>query len=149
MDTIFALATAQGRAGVAVIRISGPAAVMAVQELCGDVPTARGLRRLLDPGGQLLDEALVLRFPAGQSFTGEEVVELQLHGSPAVVAAVLAVLGDQQALRPAEAGEVTRRALGNKTGKHTSETPSRETTSEDGFLLKKKKKKRGSRTKTA
>ena len=78
-----------------------------------DVPSARGVRRLMDTDGILLDEALVLSFPAGHSFTGEDVVELHLHGSPAIVAAVLRVLGDDQDLRPAEAGEFTRRALEN------------------------------------
>ena len=113
MDTIFALATAQGRAGVAVVRISGPAAVSAAGFLCRGVPQTRGLRRLFDAGGELLDEALILRFDAGKSFTGEDVVELQLHGSPAVVSAVLRVLGDFPELRQAEAGEFTRRALEN------------------------------------
>ena len=113
MDTIFALATAQGRAGVAVIRLSGPDAVKAAGRLMGDVPAMRGLRRLLDRDGQLVDEALVLRFPEGRSFTGEEVVELHLHGSPAVVAAVLRLLGDDHDLRQADAGEFTRRALEN------------------------------------
>lgn len=113
MDTIFALATAHGRAGVAVVRISGQSAVLAAGRLCGDVPSTRGVRRLVDAEGALLDEALVLRFAAGHSFTGEEVIELQLHGSPAVVAAVLRVLGDMPELRQAEAGEFTRRALEN------------------------------------
>lgn len=113
MDTIFALATAQGRAGVAVVRISGPAAVSAVASLCHDVPRARGLRRLLDADREMLDEALVLRFDAGKSFTGEDVIELQLHGSPAVVSAVLRTLGNNPDLRQAEAGEFTRRALEN------------------------------------
>ncbi|WP_296425303.1 tRNA uridine-5-carboxymethylaminomethyl(34) synthesis GTPase MnmE [Yoonia sp.] len=115
MDTIFALATAQGRAGVAVVRLSGPDAVSASARLMRNVPVVRGLRRLTDADGHLLDEALVLHFPAGKSFTGEQVVELHLHGSPAVVAAVLRVLGDDPALRPAEAGEFTRRGLENGT----------------------------------
>jgi tRNA modification GTPase len=113
MNTIFALATAQGRAGVAVIRISGPQAVVSAAVLCGSVPLGRGVRRLQDAAGALLDEALVLRFDQGKSFTGEEVVELHLHGSPAVVAAVMAVLGNNPDLRQAEAGEFTRRALEN------------------------------------
>ena len=113
MDTIFALATAQGRAGVAVVRISGPMAVSSAALLCRDVPKMRGLRRLYDAEGEMLDEALVLRFDAGKSFTGEAVVELQLHGSPAVVSAILRVLGNQHELRQAEAGEFTRRALEN------------------------------------
>lgn len=113
MDTVFALATAQGRAGVAVIRVSGPLAATAVSLLARDVPKGRGVRKLFDASGDLLDEALILRFDAGKSFTGEEVVELQLHGSPAVVSAVLRTLGDDPSLRQAEAGEFTRRALEN------------------------------------
>lgn len=113
MDTIFALATARGRAGVAVIRISGPEAFASTARLMGDVPVARGLRALRDRAGDLVDEALVLRFADGKSFTGEDVVELHLHGSPAVVSAVLRILGDDPAMRPAEAGEFTRRALTN------------------------------------
>ncbi len=113
MDTIFALATAQGRAGVAVIRISGAMAISAAAKLMKSVPSGRGLRTLIDGSGDHLDEALVLTFPSGQSFTGEEIVELHLHGSIAVVGAVLRVLGDMPDLRPAEAGEFTRRALDN------------------------------------
>lgn len=113
MNTIFALATAQGRAGVAVVRLSGPAAVTAVGRICSDVPQRRGLRTLHDLDGALLDEALVLRFDEGRSFTGESVVELHLHGSPAVVKAVLQVLGGMEELVPAEAGAFTRRALEN------------------------------------
>ncbi|KQI73577.1 tRNA modification GTPase TrmE [Loktanella sp. 5RATIMAR09] len=113
MDTIFALATAQGRAGVAVVRISGPIAVPAVAVLCGDVPASRGVRALREGDGELLDEALILQFPEGKSFTGESVVELQLHGSPAVVHAVLRCLGNNRNLRQADAGEFTRRALEN------------------------------------
>ncbi len=113
MDTIFALATAQGRAGVAVIRLSGTSATRAAQKMMKTVPSRRGLRTLVDATGEHLDEALVLVFPSGQSFTGEEVVELHLHGSIAVVSAVLRLLGDMPELRPAEAGEFTRRALDN------------------------------------
>lgn len=113
MNTIFALATARGRAGVAVVRVSGKDAVRAVGRLMQDVPQDRGLRKLRDPAGDLIDEALVLRFPEGKSFTGEEVIELHLHGSLAVVAAVLRVLGNDPLLRHAEAGEFTRRALEN------------------------------------
>ena len=114
MDTIFAEATARGRAGVSVIRISGPAAIEAARALCGVLPAERraGLRRLTW-GGDLIDEALVLRFPAGASFTGETVVELQIHGSTAVVAAILRALAAQPGLRAAEPGEFTRRALEN------------------------------------
>ncbi|SMY07192.1 tRNA uridine-5-carboxymethylaminomethyl(34) synthesis GTPase MnmE [Flavimaricola marinus] len=114
MDTIFALASAQGRAGVAVIRISGPAAREALVPLVGDLPVAgRSLRKVRGPDGEVVDEALVLSFAKGQSFTGEAVVELQLHGSIAIVDAVLRLLADRPGLRQAEAGEFTRRALEN------------------------------------
>lgn len=114
MDTIYALATARGRSGLAVVRVSGPAAFAAGLALCGTLPAARvaGLRRLIW-GGELLDEALVLAFAEGASFTGEAVVELHCHGGPAVVGAVLRALADQPGLRLAEPGEFTRRALEN------------------------------------
>lgn len=113
MDTIYALASARGKAGVAVVRLSGPMAHEAVARLCR-VPVARqaALRRLVWDG-EVLDEALVLVFEAGASFTGELAAELQLHGSVAVVAKVLRVLSEIAGLRLAEAGEFTRRALEN------------------------------------
>lgn len=114
MDTIYATATARGRAGLAVVRISGPDAFAAGAALCGRLPDPRvaGLRRL-QWRGELLDEALVLTFANGASFTGEAVVELHLHGGVAVVNAVLRALADQPGLRLAEPGEFTRRALEN------------------------------------
>ncbi|ADO43827.1 tRNA uridine-5-carboxymethylaminomethyl(34) synthesis GTPase MnmE [Ketogulonicigenium vulgare] len=113
MDTIFALATARGRAGVAVIRLSGPAARTAVEQLAGPLPVHGRSLRLLREGAEVVDEALVLSFDHGRSFTGEVVVELHLHGSPAIVQAVLRILGNNADLRAAEAGEFTRRALEN------------------------------------
>jgi tRNA modification GTPase len=112
METIFALATARGKAGVAVVRISGPGAWAAAEALAGPLPAARraALRRLTW-GGEVLDEALVLPFAPGASFTGEAVVELHLHGSGAVVAGVLRALSALPGLRPAGPGEFTRRAL--------------------------------------
>lgn len=114
MDTIFALATARGKAGVAVVRLSGPAAHEAVAALCGDVPELRraSVRRLAWQG-EVLDEALVLAFGRGASFTGEDMAELQLHGSLAVVASVIRALSAMQGLRQADPGEFTRRALEN------------------------------------
>jgi tRNA modification GTPase len=111
-DTIFAPATAPGRGAVAVIRISGPAAGEALRALAGRLPRPRraSMRRLAGPGGETLDEALALWFPAPGSYTGEDVAELHLHGGPAVVAGVtraLTALG----LRLAEPGEFTRRAF--------------------------------------
>lgn len=115
MDTIFALATTRGKSGVAIIRVSGPAAFEACSALAGRVPSRRlaTLCLLRDADGAPIDEALVLTFDAGASFTGETVVEFQTHGSRAVVMAVLAHLAVLPNLRPAGAGEFTRRALEN------------------------------------
>ena len=114
MDTIFALATAQGRAGVSVVRLSGPDAFDCARVLCGSLPPTRraGTRQIVDRGGAPIDHALVLSFAGPASFTGEDVVEFHLHGSVAVVSAVLRELGGGQA-RLAEPGEFTRRALEN------------------------------------
>jgi tRNA modification GTPase len=113
-DTIFALSTGSPPAALAVVRISGPRADSALEALAGRLPQPRvaslaGLRWR----GDDLDRALVLRFPAPHSATGEDVAELHLHGGRAVVAAVLEALAEQPALRPAEPGEFTRRAFEN------------------------------------
>ena len=91
MDTIFALATAQGKAGVSIIRISGPDAEIALNALASlTVPIGRpSVRSLIGKDGTHIDEAMVLRFAKPHSFTGEDVVELHVHGSIAVVQAVL------------------------------------------------------------
>lgn len=115
MDTIFALSSAPGKAGVSVVRVSGPAAFEACRVLSGDVPARRvGSVRLLRQGDEVLDEALILTFDAGHSFTGEETVEFQAHGSVAIIGALLARLGEMPGLRQAEPGEFTRRALENE-----------------------------------
>lgn len=115
MDTIFALSSAPGKAGVSVVRVSGPAAFEACRVLAGDVPARRvGSVRLLRQGDEVLDEALILTFDAGHSFTGEETVEFQVHGSVAIIGALLARLGEMPGLRQAEPGEFTRRALENE-----------------------------------
>jgi tRNA modification GTPase len=114
MDTIFALATARGRAGIAVVRLSGPHARTVVLHLSGRVPAPRvATLCTLRYDGEVLDEALVLVFLAGASFTGEDVVELHLHGGAAVVRGVLQVLSQMPGVRLAEPGEFTRRALEN------------------------------------
>ena len=114
MDTIFARATPPGRSGVAVIRISGAEAfnVPAFFGAAPVVPRRPALRRLLWDGA-LLDEVLLLGFASGASFTGEDVLEIQCHGSIAVVNVLLEHLAQMPGLRPAEAGEFTRRALDN------------------------------------
>jgi tRNA modification GTPase len=114
-DTIFARATAAGRAAVAIVRLSGPASGAALKALTGREPPAPRyavVRRLMDAAGSLIDEALVLWMPGPASFTGEDCAELQVHGGPAVLEALarrLVELG----LRSAEAGEFTRRAFAN------------------------------------
>jgi tRNA modification GTPase len=114
-ETIFAPATAAGRAAVAVLRLSGPDARRAVTLLAGGLPPPRVAqrRRLVDPqSGDALDEGLVLWFPAPRSATGEDVAEFHLHGSRAVLAAVMQTLA-RLGLRLAEPGEFTRRAFLN------------------------------------
>lgn len=113
-ETIFALATAKGRAGIAVIRLSGSLAFEIAQKIIGSpvIPRRPMLRRLMSDAGVILDEALVLAFENGASFTGEDVVEFQCHGSPAVVDALIKELSNHPA-RLAEPGEFTRRALEN------------------------------------
>lgn len=115
MDTIFALATAQGKAGVAVVRISGRQAWACGLQLCETLPESHkgAVRVLRDSSGELIDEALVLPFAEKRSFTGEEVLELHLHGSTAIVARVMSLLGAMDGVRLAEPGEFTRRALEN------------------------------------
>lgn len=115
MDTIYALATAQGKSGIAVIRVSGPDAFRVSQHLAGHVPEARRARlcALSGADGQLLDKGLVLTFESGASFTGEDIVEFHIHGSVATVKAVLGAIGACPNVRLADPGEFTRRALIN------------------------------------
>lgn len=114
-ETIFAQATVPGKSGVAIIRISGPRAVAGCASLTGSVPPPhRAALRRIGRGERALDSGLVIHFPSGASFTGEDVVELQLHGSIAVCRAVLDALAQIEGFRPAEAGEFTRRALENE-----------------------------------
>ena len=114
-DTIFALSSGRPPAAIAVIRISGSRAGAALKALTGRVPRPRqaALRIVRDAEGEEVDQALALWFPGPNSETGEDTAELQLHGGRAVVAAVLAALGNIEGLRPAEAGEFTRRAFEN------------------------------------
>ena len=113
-DTIYAVATAPGRAAVAVIRVSGPRAGEAVLALAGRAPRPRqaAVRTLRDEEGTVLDQALVLFFRGPASYTGEDSAEFHVHGGPAVVAGVLEALAAQN-LRLAEPGEFTRRAFEN------------------------------------
>lgn len=114
-DTIFALSSGHPPSGVAVVRISGPQAAAALLALAGRMPPPRLARfgALRSAGGEMLDRALQLFFPGPASATGEDVVELHLHGGRAVVAAVLADLAARPGLRMAQPGEFTRRAHAN------------------------------------
>ena len=114
-ETIFALSSGRPPAAIAVVRVSGARAGAALKALIGKVPDPRkaALAQVRGFGGDVIDQALVLWFPAPHSETGEDVAELQLHGGRAVIAAVLSALSRIEGLRPAEAGEFTRRAFEN------------------------------------
>ncbi len=115
MDTIFSQATAVGRAGVSIVRVSGPLAHDICTRMVGSLPKPRSsaLRMVKDHDGDFIDQALILSFVGPDSFTGEDVVELHLHGSIAIIRRVLGVLSEFQGARLAEPGEFTRRALEN------------------------------------
>lgn len=115
-DTIFALASGSGRAGVAVLRVSGPASRICLNSLTGrSLPPVRRavVRDLFALNGEMIDRALVLWFAGPESFTGEDVVEFHVHGGRAVVEAVVTALGGFPGVRMAEPGEFTRRAVLN------------------------------------
>jgi tRNA modification GTPase len=114
--TIFALSSGRPPAAIAVVRVSGPRAGIALEKLIGRLPEPRkaALARVRDPQSKdIIDEALALWFPAPRSETGEDVAELQLHGGHAVIAGVFEALAAIEGCRPAEAGEFTRRAFEN------------------------------------
>lgn len=122
IDTIYALSSASGKAGVSVIRVSGPKAWQSLQELAGDqkLPEVRktSVLTLLNPvsretAKQIIDKAMVVGFKAPASFTGEDVVEYHCHGSPAILEEMLEVLGAMDGHRLANHGEFTRRAFDN------------------------------------
>lgn len=115
-ETIFAVSSGMGRSAVAVIRISGPQAGPLCRHLIGTLPQPRHalLAALRDPHSQdILDRGLVLWFPGPHSFTGEDCLELQVHGGRATIAAILRVLGAHPSCRSAEPGEFTKRAFTN------------------------------------
>ena len=115
-DTIFALSSGLPPAGIAIVRVSGPATGNALSALAGQLPQPRqaALCRFRHPSsGETLDRGLALWFPGPASVTGEDLAELHLHGGRAVVAAALDALSGLEGLRPAQAGEFTRRAFEN------------------------------------
>lgn len=113
MDTIYALSSGAPPCGVAVIRLSGPACRFVIETVVGDCPAPRvaALRSIRNRNGEVIDRGLVLWLPGPGSFTGEDMAEFQVHGSRAVVAALLGRFGEFPGLRPAEPGEFTRRAF--------------------------------------
>ena len=115
MDTIFALASAPGKAGISIVRLSGPLAINVAEKLTKSKLKEKqpNLRVIYDSDNHFIDQALILIFRKPYSFTGENVVEFHLHGSSAVVSSVIKLLSDFKGLRPAEAGEFTRCALEN------------------------------------
>ncbi|MFQ6550836.1 tRNA uridine-5-carboxymethylaminomethyl(34) synthesis GTPase MnmE [Aestuariibius insulae] len=115
MTTIFAQATAPGKAGVSIIRVSGPAAFHAAEMITGHKPRSRAmsLRSFRRSDGELIDRGLLLSFPGPDSFTGEDSVEFHCHGSAAVIKDLLRELDRIEDLQPADPGEFTRRALQN------------------------------------
>ncbi len=115
-ETIFALSSGVGRAGIAVVRVSGPGAVLALSRMAGGCPSPRraSMRRICDPVSlALLDMGVVLYFNGPASVTGEDVAEFHVHGGLAVIASVLAGLQKLDGFRPAEAGEFSLRAFRN------------------------------------
>src|SRR6516162_287016 len=114
-QTIYALSSGRPPSAIAIVRLSGPQARVALELLAGKIPPARLARRALlrDAGGQVIDDAVVLYFPAPASATGEDVAEFHVHGGRAVLAAVFAALSAIDRVRPAEPGEFTRRAFEN------------------------------------
>ena len=115
MDTIFALASAPGKAGISIVRLSGPLAINVAEKLTKSklMEKQPNLRVIYDSDNHFIDQALILIFNKPYSFTGENVVEFHLHGSSAVVSSVIKLLCNFKGLRPAEAGEFTRCALEN------------------------------------
>src|SRR5687767_6873285 len=111
-DTIAALATAQGRAGIGVVRLSGPAVRSIAKAVLGGVPPERraSLRTFRQRDGHAIDQGIALYYAAPHSYTGEDVLELQGHGGPIVLQALLSACLDAGA-RLAEPGEFTRRAF--------------------------------------
>jgi len=114
-ETIFALSSGAAPAAIGVIRVSGPDAASAMLELAGKVPPPRRAvaATLRDGGSAVLDQALVLWLPGPNTATGEDCAEFHVHGGRAVVAAVEQALARVPGLRPAAAGEFTRRAFAN------------------------------------
>jgi len=110
--TVFALSTAQGQSGVAIIRVSGPFAEKVIKKLTKKKlkPRMATLCKIYKNNKEIIDESVVIFFEKNKSFTGEPVAEFQTHGSIAIISAVLTEISKIKGLRPAEPGEFTKRA---------------------------------------
>ena len=115
METIVALASAQGKAGVSLIRMSGPHAFVCAEDMIGSVPKPWNAKLcdILGPDGEFIDQSIVIGFKSPKSFTGEDVVEFHVHGSTVIVSKILKIIVKNVNVRLAEPGEFTRRALEN------------------------------------
>ena len=115
MDTVFALSSGQPPAGIAVIRVTGPAVLEVLQAVVGRIPAPRSAQFVVfrNVSRETLDDGLVLYFPGPRSVTGEDLAEFHCHGGRAVVAAMEAALAQIPGCRRAEPGEFTRRAFAN------------------------------------
>ncbi len=115
MDTIYALASGQGKCGISIVRISGPQAFFVGKALCKIClkPRKATFTKMWDNSGEVIDEGLAVFFEGPASFTGEDVLELHIHGSSAVLDSINCALSRMVSLRMAEPGEFTRRALMN------------------------------------
>ena len=112
-DTIFALSSGLGRAGVAVVRISGPKALATLNSMAGKTPQQRYavVRKIRTRDGQIIDEAMVFYFQGPHSATGEDIVEFHIHGAPAIITLLLKDLSEREGLRLALPGEFSKRAF--------------------------------------
>ena len=113
-DTIYAVSTAPGRGAVAIIRISGDNAQKTAELFGLALPEARRAElRYLRTGDRIIDRAIIVFFPGPASFTGEDIIELHVHGGKAIQEGILEILNSCEGFRPAEAGEFSRRAVVN------------------------------------
>lgn len=114
-DTIVAQATAPGRGGVGIVRVSGPAAEQVAEIMLGKLPRVRYAEYLpfKDEQGQVLDQGIALLFKAPNSFTGEDVLELQGHGGPVIMDMLIRRILQIDGIRPARPGEFSERAFIN------------------------------------
>ena len=133
-DTIFALSSGKPPSGVAVVRVSGARTREIMTAIAGSVPADRRavLARFRSPQGETIDRGLALFFACPATFTGEDCAEFHLHGGRAVVSAITELLSSFDKVRPAEAGEFTRRAFLTASGSGRGRSARRSRRRRDG-----------------